>query len=134
MPALSAKPVSTGSLRRFTAVAETHFATWTTRKKQSIEFLTTLITNVPHGTPESTVDATKDREAIRAAELAQMGYLLRLWRPPVEPGEWRTLGLWSADTEADLKEILASLPLHVWMTVEITPLNPHPNDPVAAKA
>lgn len=99
-----------------------------------MEFLTTLTTNVPHGTPESTVDSTKDREAIRAAELAQMGHLLRLWRPPTEPGEWRTVGLWSADTEADLNEILASLPLHVWMTVEITPLNPHPNDPVPAKA
>ncbi|HEY5221700.1 MAG TPA: muconolactone Delta-isomerase family protein [Microbacteriaceae bacterium] len=99
-----------------------------------MEFLTNLITNVPDGTPESTVTDTKDREAIRAAELAQEGHLLRLWKPPVKPGEWRTLGLWSADTEADLNEILASLPLHVWMTVEITPLNRHPNDPVTAKA
>ncbi len=97
-----------------------------------MEFLTTLITNVPDGTPNSTVEDTKDREAIRAAELAEKGQLLRLWRPPVAPGEWRTLGLWSAETEADLNEILASLPLHVWMTVEITPLNRHPNDPVAA--
>jgi muconolactone D-isomerase len=24
---------------------------------------------------------------------------------------------------------LASLPLHIWMQVTITPLNPHPNDP-----
>jgi muconolactone D-isomerase len=99
-----------------------------------MEFLTTLITNVPDGTSESTVDDTKDREAIRAAELAQAGHLLRLWRPPVEPGEWRTLGLWSADTEAELTEILDSLPLHVWMTVEVTPLNQHPNDPASAKA
>jgi hypothetical protein len=27
------------------------------------------------------------------------------------------------------REILASLPLHIWMQVNITPLNPHPNDP-----
>ena len=99
-----------------------------------MEFLTTLITNVPQGTAESTVEDTRDREAIRAAELAETGHLLRLWKPPAEPGELRTLGLWRADTEADLREILASLPLHVWMTVEITPLNRHPNDPESAKA
>jgi muconolactone delta-isomerase len=29
----------------------------------------------------------------------------------------------------DLREILASLPLHIWMQVTITPLTPHPNDP-----
>ena len=94
-----------------------------------MEFLTILTTTVPDGTPESTVDDTKDREAIRAAELAQQGRLLRLWKPPAEPGEWRTLGLWSADSEADLQQVLASLPLHVWMTVEVTPLSRHPNDP-----
>ncbi len=99
-----------------------------------MEFLTTLITNVPPGTAESTVEETKDREAIRAAELAELGNLLRLWKPPARPGEWRTLGLWSADTLADLKKILASLPLHVWMRVEITPLNRHPNDPDSTTA
>jgi muconolactone D-isomerase len=29
--------------------------------------------------------------------------------------------------------VLASLPLHVWMTVEIIPLQPHPNDPASKK-
>ena len=76
------------------------------------EFLTTLITNVPDGTPESEVDDTRAREAIRAAELAEQGRLLRLWRPSVEPGEWRTLGLWKADSETELKGIIATLPLH----------------------
>jgi len=99
------------------------------RKAVSMEFLTNLITHVPDGTAESIVEDTTSREAVRAAELAQQGHLLRLWKPPVEPGEWRTLGLWSADDESQLKTILASLPLHVWMTVEITPLTPHPNDP-----
>jgi muconolactone D-isomerase len=94
-----------------------------------MEFLATLITSVPDGTPISVVDKTKDREAIRAAELAQEGHLLRLWKPPAEPGEWRTIGLWRAGSEEQLRQILASLPLHVWMTVEITPLSPHPNDP-----
>ncbi|MBT2520009.1 muconolactone Delta-isomerase family protein [Arthrobacter sp. ISL-28] len=99
-----------------------------------MEFLTTLITNVPDGTPEETVDDTRSREAIRAAQLAEQGYLLRLWKPPVEPGEWRTLGLWRAENESELRSILATLPLHVWMTVEVTPLTPHPNDPAGKRA
>lgn len=99
-----------------------------------MEFLTTLITNVPDGTTEATVEDTRSREALRAAELTEQGYLLRLWRPPVEPGEWRTLGLWSAGSETELQGILATLPLHKWMTVEITPLNPHPNDPANKKS
>jgi muconolactone D-isomerase len=99
-----------------------------------MEFLTNLITNVPGGTADATVDDIRSREAIRAAELAAQGHLLRLWKPPAEPGEWRSLGLWSAASENELKDILATLPLHVWMTVEITPLRPHPNDPASNKA
>lgn len=98
-----------------------------------MEFLTNLITNVPDGTADATIDDIKSREAIRAAELVKQGHLLRLWKPPVEPGEWRTLGLWRAANESELKSIVATLPLHIWMTVEITPLQPHPNDPASKK-
>jgi muconolactone D-isomerase len=98
-----------------------------------VEFLTTMITNVPEGTSDAEVDSTKAREAVHSRELADQGHLLRLWKPPVEPGEWKTLGLWSADDERQLQEILATMPLHVWMTVEVTPLMPHPNDPGSAR-
>ena len=64
-----------------------------------MEFLTELVTSVPEGTEEATVDETKAREAERAVELAAAGHLLRLWKPPAEPGQWRTLGLFSADDE-----------------------------------
>jgi muconolactone D-isomerase len=94
-----------------------------------MEFLANMNTHVPDGTPESEVDETKAREAVRAGELAAQGHLLRLWKPPVEPGEWRTIGLWRADGEKELQGLLTTLPLHVWMKVEVTPLAPHPNDP-----
>jgi muconolactone delta-isomerase len=55
--------------------------------------------------------------------------LLRLWRPPLQPGEWRTLGLFAADDGTQLEEALASMPPRVWRTDEVTPLSPHPNDP-----
>jgi muconolactone delta-isomerase len=88
-----------------------------------------MITNVPEGTLEEEVESTKLREAARSHELAAQGHLLRLWKPPVRPGEWKTLGLWVADDEAQLQELLATMPLHSWMTVEVTSLTPHPNDP-----
>jgi muconolactone D-isomerase len=94
-----------------------------------VEFLVDMLTRVPDGASESEVEDTKEREAIRAGELAVQDHLLRLWKPPVQAGEWRTLGLWRADDEAQLEGILATLPLHVWMTVRVTPLLPHPNDP-----
>ena len=50
-----------------------------------MEFLTELVTTVPEGTEEATVEETKAREAKRAAELAQTGHLLRLWKPPAVP-------------------------------------------------
>jgi muconolactone delta-isomerase len=98
-----------------------------------MEFLVTMTTHVPDGTSESTVDDVRAREAVRAAELAADGRLLRLWRPPVEPGVWRTLGLF-ADADADaLGVTLASMPLHIWRTDDVMPLGPHPNDPAGSR-
>ena len=48
---------------------------------------------------------------------------------PLQPGEWRTLGLFSADDADDLESVLASMPLRIWRTDEVTALSPHPNDP-----
>ena len=93
------------------------------------EYLVTMTTHVPDGTSEERVDSIKAREAVRADELAAEGHLLRLWRPPLQPGEWRTLGLFAADDEASLEKHLASMPLRVWRSDEVTPLSQHPNDP-----
>jgi len=49
--------------------------------------------------------------------------------PPLRPGEWRTLGLFAAADAGELEEVLASMPLRVWRTDEVTPLTPHPSDP-----
>ena len=83
-------------------------------------------------TADATVDAVRAREAARSQELAAEGHLLRLWRPPLQPGEWRTLGLFAADDAVALETVLASMPLRVWRTDDVTPLSPHPNDPSLA--
>jgi len=97
-----------------------------------MEYLVTMTTRVPEGTPGETVQDVQAREAARARELAAQGHLLRLWRPPLQPGEWRTLGLFAADDDDELEEVLASMPLRVWRTDQVTPLSAHPNDPATA--
>jgi len=94
-----------------------------------MEYLVTMTTRVPEGTSAADVQDVRAREAARSGELAAQGHLLRLWRPPLQPGEWRTLGLFAADDDRQLEEVLASMPLRVWRTDEVTPLSPHPNDP-----
>jgi len=100
----------------------------------TMEYLVTMTTHIPDGTSEATVEDIRTREAARSSELAAQGHLLRLWRPPLQPGEWRTLGLFAADDAGQLEEVLASMPLHVWRTDEVTPLSPHPNDPALARS
>ncbi|MFF2542374.1 muconolactone Delta-isomerase family protein [Kitasatospora sp. NPDC058063] len=91
------------------------------------EFLVEITTAVPEGTAEEEVDRRRAAEAVRARELAATGHLARLWRPV---GERRSLGVWRAADEAQLRaEVLGSLPMWPWMTAVVTPLEPHPNDP-----
>jgi muconolactone delta-isomerase len=94
-----------------------------------MEYLVTMTTHVPDGTPEQAVDDVRAREAVHTRDLATEGHLLRLWRPPLQPGEWRTLGLFAADDADQLQQILASMPLRIWRDDHVTPLVPHPNDP-----
>lgn len=88
-----------------------------------------MVTTVPDGTSDDEVADMRKREAARSAELVASGNLLRLWRPPLAPGEWRTWGLFSADDADQLESALASMPLRVWRHDTVTPLSPHPNDP-----
>ena len=93
-----------------------------------MEYLTDMVTTVPEGTSPAKVDELRLAEAVRAAELAKAGHLIRLWRPPLGPGEWRSIGLFRAADEVELRQVLDSLPLHVWMKVNVAPFTPHPND------
>jgi muconolactone D-isomerase len=75
-----------------------------------MEYLVTMTTRVPDGTPDQTVDDLRACEAARSRELAAAGHLLRLWHPPPRPGEWRSLGLFAAPDAGQLEEVLASTP------------------------
>ena len=75
-----------------------------------MEYLVNMTTHVPAGVSDDDVEAIRTREAAHSRELAAQGHLLRLWRPPLRPGEWRTLGLFAAGGDAELEKVLASMP------------------------
>ena len=54
--------------------------------------------------------------------LAREGHLVRVWKPPVTPGKSKALGLYRADSRAQLDGLLGALPLADWMRVTVTPL------------
>jgi muconolactone D-isomerase len=93
------------------------------------EFLVEITTHIPEGTDPAEVDRRNSAEAVRAGELAASGHLVRLWRPV---GEVRSISLWRANDEAELQhKILGTLPLRPWMSLTVTAVQPHPNDPGA---
>jgi muconolactone delta-isomerase len=94
-----------------------------------MEYLVVMTTRVPDRTSQEAIDDIRIREDAHSRELASQGHLIRLWRPPLQPGEWRSLGLFVADDGDELERVLASMPLRVWRTDEVTPLSRHPNDP-----
>ena len=94
-----------------------------------MEFLVEFEVEVPDGTSESDVEKRTRAEAVAAAGLAADGHLLRLWHPTAAAGEPTAVGLYAADSGAELDALLRALPLADWMQVTVVPLAPHPNDP-----
>jgi muconolactone D-isomerase len=98
-----------------------------------MEFLVEFEIRVPEGTPPSEVRAREQAEATAAAALVDGGHLARVWKLHDTSAETKVLGLYRAASESELDRLLRALPLYEWMTVEITPLETHPNDPPAGK-
>jgi muconolactone D-isomerase len=96
-----------------------------------MEFLVEFDVHVPEHASAIEVEVRTTDEAAAAARLVRDGHLVRLWKPPAEPGETKALGLYRAASEAELDALLGALPLYDWMRVTVTALEPHPNDPLA---
>ena len=96
-----------------------------------MEFLVEFEVRVPNGTPASEVEVRSSAEASAASRLVDERLLVRLWRLPSAPGETNAIGVYRADSEAQLAGLLGALPLYDWMRIKVTPLEPHPNDPAS---
>lgn len=98
-----------------------------------MDYLVEFHVNVPEGIPEAEVSDREQAEAAAAARLAADGHLVRLWKRPVATSETNALGLYRADSKTELDALLGALPLYEWMSVTVTPLEPHPNDPAVTQ-
>ena len=94
-----------------------------------MDFLVEFDVDVPAGTSETEVAERERAEAVAATKLVDEGHLLRVWKRPLSTGETNVLGLYRADSEPELDQLLDTLPLREWMNVTVTALGPHPNDP-----
>jgi muconolactone D-isomerase len=97
-------------------------------KENVMEFLVEFEIRVPQGTPPSEVRTRQEAEPAAAAGLVEGGHLARVWNLRDISAE-KVLGLYRAASERELDELLRALPLYEWITVDVTPLEPHPNDP-----
>jgi muconolactone delta-isomerase len=98
------------------------------------EFLVEFELQVPAGTPQPEVNDRQKAESDAAANLADEGHLVRLWRRPRIGGGATAVGLYRADSEAHLDALLSDLPLADWLRVTVTPLESHPNDPLGGSS
>ena len=116
---LGAAGVGPGSIERVRA----------DKKEDVMEFLVEFEVEVPEGASESEVEQRSRAEAFAAAALVDEGHLLRVWRRKAVTDDKMVIGLYAADSEAELDGLLGALPLADWMQVTVIPLAPHPNDP-----
>jgi len=101
-------------------------------KEDSMEFLVEFELEVPPGAPRAEVEQRQRAESAAAAKLAEDGHLVRLWRRPLVGDGTTAIGLYRADSEAELDDLLGALPLADWLRVTVTPLEAHANDPATA--
>jgi muconolactone D-isomerase len=95
-----------------------------------MEFLVTFQLDIPDSASDSEVEDRSREEADAAVTLADQGHLVRLWKAPAGDGPTTILGLYRAESGAELEALLVALPMYEWMDTSITPLRPHPNDPL----
>ena len=97
-----------------------------------MEFLVEFELEVPSDTPHEEVERRTRAESAAAAKLADDGHLVRLWTRPLVGDGSTAVGLYRADSEAELDGLLDALPIADWLRVTVTPLEAHPNDPAEA--
>jgi muconolactone D-isomerase len=87
-------------------------------------FHVTMDVKIPVGIAVDTLDELKAREKQRSHELQQSGVWRHLWRVV---GQYKNVSIFDVESNAELHEILSTLPLFPFMDVTVTPLCQHPS-------
>jgi muconolactone D-isomerase len=87
------------------------------------EFLVEIEIEWPPSMSDDERNAILAAEAARAKELRAAGSIVRMWRIP---GRRANVGLWEVADATELHELLSSLPVFPWMSIQVRPLAQHP--------
>lgn len=88
-----------------------------------MKFLVRIDVTLPGSMPDDERRELLDAELRRGRELFASSAIRDIWRIP---GGLRNVGIWEARDATELHDLIASLPLYNWLTVEVTPLAEHP--------
>ena len=86
-------------------------------------FMVRIKVELPGEMDPARVKELGEAETARGIELIEAGKLRKLWRIV---GERANFSIWEADTLEEFHANISSLPLHPWMSVEVTPMIEHP--------
>jgi muconolactone D-isomerase len=87
------------------------------------EYLVRIQVALPADMPAGRSAELAAAERERGVQLRSQGAIQRIWRLP---GQTANVGVWAAGSASELHELIGSLPLHPWMSVEVTALAVHP--------
>lgn len=79
---------------------------------------------IPDSLPAERADAIKAAEKARAIEIQQAGKWPHLWRVT---GRYANISIFDVDSHDELHDLLSSLPLFPYMSIQVTPLARHPS-------
>jgi len=80
--------------------------------------------NLPADMPSETAEAIKVKEKAYAQALQQEGKWRHLWRIA---GSYANVSIFDVQDNAELHDIVGSLPLFPYMDIQVTPLCRHPS-------
>ncbi len=79
---------------------------------------------IPDSLPAERAEAIKAAEKARAIEIQKSGKWPHLWRVT---GRYANISIFDVDSNDELHELLSSLPLFPYMSIQVTPLARHPS-------
>jgi muconolactone D-isomerase len=82
-----------------------------------------ITVQIPHDVDSGKIKALSAVEVERAKTLQRDGKWLHIWRVV---GKWANISVFNVKDGAELHEILTSLPLYPYMTIEVIALCTHP--------
>jgi muconolactone D-isomerase len=80
--------------------------------------------NIPDNLDPGRVEEIKAAEKARAIELQKSGKWPHLWRVV---GKYSNISILDVESNDELHQLLSSLPLFPYMTMQVTPLARHPS-------